>query len=307
MAEKIPLKKRKIKWFTWLRITGIVIFIVVLSQVDLAAIWENMLNIEPVYFIIALLFQVLLLIAKGIRWYILNNERNSGIIFKRSMGEFLESYAIGVITPGRLGEFLKTGYQNERGGMLASGVRVIAERGLDVGFFIMVAGAALLWRDMIKFSEFIAVLIFAGGIILMLISILIIKSAGFKKFIISLNKKLDGYIFSASNKNILSITGLTILSNVSAFLTCYSIALGLQMDISLLVLSGGVAIAGLLNILPITVMGLGTRELAFLYLFASYPDNLVLALSALIFVTSQLGGGLLAFLAGQVLLNSIKR
>lgn len=47
---------------------------------------------------------------KGFRWHLLNVANDSGKL-KQSLGEFLESYAIGVITPGRLGELMKAGHQ----------------------------------------------------------------------------------------------------------------------------------------------------------------------------------------------------
>ncbi|MEZ5083171.1 MAG: hypothetical protein R2750_06955 [Bacteroidales bacterium] len=59
--------------------------------------------------------------------------------------------------------------------------------------------------------------------------------------------------------------------------------------------------------LPVTVMGLGTRELTFLYVFQSFAESQVLALSALIFIVAQIGGGIIAQLLGQVFLLLAKK
>jgi len=75
----------------------------------------------------------------------------------------------------------------------------------------------------------------------------------------------------------------------------------------LLTTSGGVAVSGLLNMLPVTVMGLGTREMTFLYIFNTYPQNQVLALSGLIFAVAQVGGGLISLLLGQIFLQISKK
>lgn len=79
------------------------------------------------------------------------------------------------------------------------------------------------------------------------------------------------------------------------------------MKLSLVEVSGGVAIAGLFNLLPITIMGLGTRELTFLYVFGPLTKNLVLAFSALMLTIAQIGGGILALILGQFFLYLNKK
>lgn len=104
----------------------------------------------------------------------------------------------------------------------------------------------------------------------------------------------------------ISIVLLSIISNLSAFLSCYMLAIGLNFDLSFLFVSGGIAIAGLLNMLPITVMGLGTREGTFLLLFKPMAEPLILAFSGLVFLVAQVGGGLMSLILGQLLLLSVR-
>jgi len=96
---------------------------------------------------------------------------------------------------------------------------------------------------------------------------------------------------------------LSLASNFSYFISCYFLALGLNFDQGFLFISGAVAIAGLLNMLPVTVMGLGTREGTFLILFKPLAEPLILALSGLVFLVAQIGGGLVSLLLGQVFLS----
>ena len=105
----------------------------------------------------------------------------------------------------------------------------------------------------------------------------------------------------------MAVGGLSLLSNLSYFVSCYFLALGVGVDLSFLWVTGGVAFAGLLNMLPITVMGLGTREMTFIYIFASYPEPQVLAFSGLVFLVAQLGGGLVSLVLGQMFLAKAKR
>ncbi|MDD2963774.1 MAG: lysylphosphatidylglycerol synthase domain-containing protein, partial [Bacteroidales bacterium] len=108
---KILLSLKR-NFFLYLRIVGIVIFIVVLANIDLSAVWLQMKRVQPKYLFLALLFQFFMLLLKGWRWHLMVNNTGSVRSITQSVGEFLESYAIGVITPGRLGELVKVGYHD---------------------------------------------------------------------------------------------------------------------------------------------------------------------------------------------------
>jgi len=72
--------------------------------------------------------------------------------------------------------------------------------------------------------------------------------------------------------------------------------------LSLIGVSAGVATAGVVNTIPVTVMGLGTREVTFLYVFQEFPRAQVMAFSGLVFLVAQVGGGVISLLLGQILL-----
>lgn len=296
-------KTRKVKWFSLLRILGIAIFIIVLFNVDLAEIWKHIKKVKISFLFIAILFQIILLIVKGIRWHFLNDgSKNRQSVFQ-SMGEFMESYAIGVITPGRLGELMKAGYQNTKEKIIASGIRVIAERGLDIGFFIIIAACALIWASLIVLNQYISLLILLGGLMIFVLAILLIGSRKIYSWGDKWVKNISETYKYRNRKEILIIVLLALISNLSYFVSCYFLALSVDLPITFLTVSGGVAIAGLLNMLPITVMGLGTRELTFIYVFKSFSEAQILALSGLIFLVAQIGGGVIALILGQLFLN----
>ena len=77
------------KWFTLFRIIGIVIFIIVLFNVNLSEIWENFQKVSLFFLILGILSQVFLLMVKGIRWHLLNSEKNDREDIYQSIGEFL--------------------------------------------------------------------------------------------------------------------------------------------------------------------------------------------------------------------------
>jgi uncharacterized membrane protein YbhN (UPF0104 family) len=114
------------------------------------------------------------------------------------------------------------------------------------------------------------------------------------------DKSLDYY--HRGLKNTLVFFFLSLFSNLSYFVCCYFLATGVGMDLPVISVSGGVATAGVMNTIPITVMGLGTREVTLIYIFQDFPLAQVLAFSGLVFLVAQIGGGLVSLLLGQALL-----
>ncbi|NTV83642.1 MAG: hypothetical protein HGA23_05005, partial [Bacteroidales bacterium] len=113
------MAKFRFKWFQLIRFAGIVLFIVVLSRTDLAELWGWLKNANGWWIFMAILFQVLLLLIKCLRWLWLNEKGFYRKIVYQRFGEFLEAYAMGAITPGRLGEVIKAGHAKGRTNVLS--------------------------------------------------------------------------------------------------------------------------------------------------------------------------------------------
>jgi uncharacterized membrane protein YbhN (UPF0104 family) len=111
--------------------------------------------------------------------------------------------------------------------------------------------------------------------------------------------------WSFPDREILHVLGIFLLSvgaTLSYFISCHCLAIGVGLNSSFLMNSGTISLAGLLTMLPITIMGLGTREVTFLFIFKDYPKSSVLAFSGLVFLVAQIGGAILAFTTGHVCL-----
>ena len=98
------MAKFKIKWFTIVRFFGIMLFIAILLRTDMEELLDWLEHMDLWMLLLALLFQVLLLFFKCWRWFLLNETGFKAKAIYQRFGEFLEAYAIGVVTPGRMGE-----------------------------------------------------------------------------------------------------------------------------------------------------------------------------------------------------------
>jgi uncharacterized membrane protein YbhN (UPF0104 family) len=303
---KILLSLKR-NFFLYLRIVGIVIFIVVLANIDLSAVWLQMKQVQPKYLFLALLFQFFMLLLKGWRWHLMVNNTGSVRSITQSVGEFLESYAIGVITPGRLGELVKVGYHDGTNHKARSGVSILIERGQDFGFFLIFAGSALAFGQMTAVS-------LSYGLIVITVGGLAIGASMCLGANAMASKMLHRWVPSLFDGNTLfgvpvvaRVGFISLFSNIITFLSSYFLALGIGLHAGFLTISGGVALAGLLNAIPVTVLGLGTREVTFLYVFSDYPQASVLAFSGLMLIVVQIGGGVTAMLMGHVALFFSKK
>lgn len=298
-------KSKRASWFLLIRLLGVALFIYILTTVDLHALWQHIKEVKTEFFVYAILFQVLLLFIKALRWHILNDGSHEWIRVMRSFGEFFESYAIGVITPGRMGELVKAGHAREKNKIMEAGIRVLVERGFDLGIFVMVAGLALFFTFTEETATIFGILVSLGGLAVIMLAFIFMRSARATGLVqkilnkipfLSLNLNLN--FRKRSNSVQYSVLTLSIISNLSYFVSCYFLAVGLALPQSFLYISGVVALAGLLNMLPITIMGLGTREGTFLMLFKPIAEPLILAFSGLVFLVAQIGGGLIALFLG---------
>jgi uncharacterized membrane protein YbhN (UPF0104 family) len=303
------MAKKRFKWFLLVRLAGIVLFLAVLAQTDLHELWHWISVVDIQLLLLAILFQLLGLLIKAWRWYILNEEGFSAARLIRRSGEFFEAYAVGVTTPGRVGELMKAGHAGTRHGILGAGLRVIAERGTDLSIFIIIAGIAIARNVLPGVGPAWGWLVLLGGLAGALISFLILISPSVVNMAERLMRWLKllkkdqplGY-YHRPKRNAMAFLVLSVAGNLSYFICCYFLANGVDIDLSLIGVSGGVATAGVVNTIPVTIMGLGTREITFLYVFQEFPRAQVMAFSGLVFLVAQVGGGLLSLLLGQVFL-----
>jgi hypothetical protein len=300
---------KSIPWFKLLRLGGIVLFIVVLSRTDLGELWAWLKQVSFWWVAVAVIFQLLLLLFKCLRWMWLNEQGFQRQKVYQRFGEFLEAYAMGSVTPGRLGEVVKAGHAGGRSSVVSSGLLVISERGLDLSLFFLVAGIMLSLGYITVLSQavgYVLILSAIAGITIAYSILLFPQVVGLVDKILKRVRLLridQSLVFVPRKVRVIGIFSiLTILSNLCAFVSFYFIAVAILIQLDFFTVSGSVALAGIINSIPVTIMGIGTRDVTLLFVMDTIPKAQVLAFSGLILLISQIGGGLLALVGGQYFL-----
>ena len=289
-------------WKLLLRCSGIAVFLLIFYKIDVQYIFHELSNIN--WFTVSPLFLIFLGLSyfKTKRWELLLFNSHIATDGKNLFVIYVASFLIGAITPGRIGEIMK--YKlvaDARNDTHVGLVLAVQDRIWDLCFTLIVGASFLVYLS----PHPVFVLFFLPAV-LGLVAIAMYPEVSLRilgKGLSSLFphaifprrlKDLAAGMVRLSFRNHLQCLGLTCLSWMTYFTQVNLLfrATGLQYHV--LFVSGVVASAGLVALLPISVAGLGTRDAALVGLFslAGYPAEPAVVLSACI---------LMIFLANCVL------
>jgi uncharacterized protein (TIRG00374 family) len=301
---------RRFKWFTVFRYLGVLVFIIVIARTDLHELLNWLKNVDLWFLLGALLLQVMLLLVKSVRWLLLNEKKPDITKMFQRFGEFQEAYALGTVTPGRMGELMKAGHAQGRSGVVTSGLLVIAERGFDLSVFFLVAGITLSLDFFSVLGPAVGYLLILVALTGMTIAVSILVFPVVVRWVDWIMKRIrilppdKSLAFEKrSSGRILMFLLLSLVSNLIAFLSFYFTALAANVDLGFMIVSGSVALAGVMNTIPVTIMGIGTRDITLIYVLNEVPRAQVIAFSSLILMVFQIFGGVLALIGGQLFLR----
>jgi len=284
-------------------IFGLILFVLILSRMDLGEIFQNIKNINFSYILLAIIITFPIILSKSLCWNYIKKQQGIKYKLKDSILMHLSSIYVGLITPGKIGELSKALYLKKDGySMGKSLVSGILDRISDFVFLLFFIFFGSLFFLVILQKQ-ILFLIF--GIILAIIVFLIFSKIGLTKwFINKLFNKLvpkkyqktwklnfQDFINDLKNyklKHYLIIFLITTFSWVFYYIQMFILAKGLGINIPILYLAISVTIAGLITLIPISISGIGTRDAALLILFAPFAitTEQIITFSALILLVS---------------------
>lgn len=311
--KNIPIKK-------YLFLIGIIIFAIIISRLDFHKLILILNNINYQYLFLAFILLLPILMIKSYRWNYLMKKQNINYSFKKSFLMYGIGMYIGIITPGRLGELSKIAFlKNDHHSLGKSSVSVILDRLTDLLFLLTFSYIGIFFffsyfKDLILILTLI--LIFSIILLIVFIKTNLIKflpkkifnliipfkyqkswKINFQDFINGLKiYKIKNYLF------ILLITSFSwFFYYLQAFILAKSIGIN---NISFFFVSIAVTIAGLITLLPISILGLGTRDAVLIGFFSilSINQELTVTFSFLILLMSSLMGliGFICWLLNQI-------
>ncbi len=304
--------RRKIPWKI---LIGPLLLVILLWQVDFQALARILQRANGLLFVFAMTLNIPLILLKSLRWQGLMLSQHIRYPTGQAYLAYHGSVFIGFLTPGRLGEFVKSFHVSRDchvpvGQAFAS---VLVDRIFDLYLLLIVGGFALLTLPTWHTGNTLLPLL--GGL-LFLVPVLMFLHDGIFAVVRRLGLRLGkaGRWLFAPEGWLLQLRGglqqisvgwlllamvLTIISYGLFFGQCSLLAWALGMEIGFVQVSFAVALGSLISLLPISIAGLGTRETAVIAYLGTmgFPAAFALGFSLLMFANFHVINGLMGAVA----------
>lgn len=274
----------EIKKFSFL--IGIFLLIFILYNIDL----ENMVIIlkssDIIYLIFALFINILTTLTMALRWKIIVNASNIEINFISILNGYLKGALWATLTPGKLGELYRVLFLKEKG-KTSMGIAlstIVIERIFDL-FYLLIAGfIGILILSYIYTLDSYPILF----ILIVIVSICFILYSTTNKnimkflfkpiFTIFVPKKYKekaefhfdefyiGLKSIKSNTYIVCLLFTFFIWFLNSFLL-YILSLSLELNVSFWFIIIVLPITTLINLIPISISGIGLCQASFIFLF----------------------------------------
>lgn len=294
---------------------GIIIFIIILLNINYGLIKTTIDKIELKYIFISLILFVPFIIIKTYRWIIILNSLNiKNIKFINCFNLYLIGLYLGNLTPGRLGELVRAIYiKNNEISLTKAVTSVIIDRAYDLVSLIIIGYIGLFFFSHL-FENYI--MIISLLILITIVSVLIFVFFKRKIMLLVYNFLIPEKIKRKSKEIYIEIIStikltttqdliyqivLTFFSWVIYFLFIFFIAKSINLNIGFFYISISIAIATLVTLIPISFNGLGTRDATLLLLYSQLgvSKETTIIFSLMIFIVPFINSipGLILFLS----------
>jgi hypothetical protein len=280
------MKLPNIAYKKYLRFVGIIVFIIILLQIDIdklaKVLYEVSNNIS--IFIFAILINIPYIMLKICRWKRILDLQNIDLSLSKAIYIYVYTICYAALTPGRMGDFLRVVFikkSHPKVSYAKALSNVIVDRWMDITALILTACLA---STLAIVPKTIAWYIVAITIIFFGVSLFILKKRNFYKPVLSFvcnrfnlqnhHEKVEVNIdklYQGIDKLInlkalyplfLSFGAYSVLF-FQSYLLCHS----LNIRISFLQIASFISMANILSFLPITISGIGTRDMVLVTMF----------------------------------------
>jgi len=293
---------------------GILILLFILLNINISILIQKILNAKIIFLFFALIVLAFIVVLKALKWQLIIKASNIDFSLKECIKGFCAGFFLSMLTPARIGDIARGLYLKEKKHSIAGITTVVFDRLIDVTLLALFSIIAL-----ILFSFYFKVIVLRIEIIIIfLISFFFLLWLFFKKHYMKLilkpffnilipedlkektrnnfEKFYESVAETKKQKRILIqaiLVGILIwfFTIILAIIVSFSLNLMLPLEAMFLI----IPIVSLLDILPISISGIGTREAGFIFLLSFYK---IQAETALAF-------SLLYFFIGYVLLGII--
>ena len=295
-----------------LRMIGVAVFALILLRVDLRQAWRVLASVDPRFLALSLALQALALIVTTFRWQIIMRNLGIQIPFWRSFTYQIIGTAAGQVTPGEFGEFVKVLYHRRDGFPVPeSALSVLIDRLYDLAVLLLFGFLSLVilfgipspWTIALSLGT---VLLVVGGSLFaahrqesarwIASALARITPHPYREMVRSDAQRLVGRVGALSPRLLLGVGFVSVANYALLLVRVYALALAVHIDVSFAYFAQLVPLLRLVGLVPISISGIGTRDVTAIYLLGrvgvSQEASLVLSMLSLLTLQMQALAGL---------------
>jgi len=273
---------------------GVILFVVILVRVDVGAVLSAVAAVNPWYLTATVLLTIPMMFLKSWRWRRLLRMQGMHYGARDAFLAYLSSSYLGLVTPGKVGDLSRVFYvRNDVGSSIGTAFSsVLVDRLFDLYVLVIVAGYGLLTLSLLEESVALSAVILA----LLLILPALIFSRGVGKGLIRLAYRsrilgrFEGTVDASADEFYSGVDMLarprlvlpaviTLAAYAIYFAQYYLLASSLDLPLPFLDLAVYMAVSSLVELIPVSIAGLGTRDALLIALFSLHDISTESALS----------------------------
>jgi uncharacterized protein (TIRG00374 family) len=288
------------KLFPWLlRLLGPALLILFLASADLGALWATLRGAVLWPILLSLLLMPPFVLIKAWRWLRIMRELGLRLDFWTAAALYTVGLFYGATTPGQAGDLLKAVYLRDRGQPLAPAMlSVVLDRLFDLLLMAVLATIGIFaLGQLLPSRELQTVVVLLMGLGLAVLTIFLVArrprewaltralpriAPGLQATLVRWNSQLRG--LSLRPGLLLELGLLSLGSACFTFLRLWLLFLALELSaVPLYVVIGASALIAVLQVLPISIAGVGVRDAVLIAILLpyGYSAEQALTLSAL--------------------------
>jgi len=268
-------------------VIGILLFIIILTRIDLPSLFAIFFSINPFFLGCALIVNGIIVVVKSLKWKLIVSTLKKEISLPASIRAFLIGFSFSVLTPAKLGDFVRAFYIRDEQCSLGKALSsVVTDRLIDIVTLFSFAFIGILVFSVMFHIEILSVSLLVLLAVAIASGIYIVTNKNllswllrpfFNIFIPHHHKKIiseyyhDFFlglsVFFHDKKIFLLVMVVGIISSVLPFVYAYLLALSIGISLELTFFVIVIPIISLLDLLPISISGIGTRDAALIFLF----------------------------------------
>ena len=272
------------KWKKFLPIIGISLFIYILIKLNILEVFNKIGGLDLTYFLLAVSFVIIILTTQTLKWFVIAKIQKISIPFRDAFRINLISNFYGIITPSKLGTVVRANYLKKYIGNMGKGIsNFVLDKLLDVSsvLFIAIIFSMIFQKKFSIISIPLSIIIFILIVALMIFFIDKKRSKSLLRvvYIKLIPKKVKErarltfhsfYEDMPKKRNFLFFFIMNLLNWLAIYILVFLIGNSLGVDIKLIHFLAILPIGTLVAFIPITLSGIGTRDLVWLTLFGKF-------------------------------------